>query len=143
MAFQTLISSPLALANQLDLSKLLFGTVQLGTTWGMIKSASIQRTGQLDELLDNRGNLRAALLRNPQTTLNMTVTWEKSQPGPTLGSQVTIPFMGIQGMVVDMTAQWEEAGFRSLQMTVRGWDTLAGAVVGEFDQSSGDFDDSN
>src|SRR5690606_25524839 len=101
------------------------------------------RTGQLDELLDNRGNLRAALLRNPQTTLNMTVTWEKSQPCPTLGSRVTIPFMGIQGMVVDMTAQWEEAGFRSLQMTVRGWDTLAGAVVGEFDQSSGDFDDSN
>jgi hypothetical protein len=130
MAFGTLLNAqPVIHGVAADITDLIYGTVQFGTTWGQVKKGTIKRTGDVDVLSNNRGGLRAALLRNPRSEVTIDVVWQISQAGPTLGGTITIPVLATQGMVVDMSGEWEENGYRGLTITATAWDTLNDATV--------------
>ncbi len=118
MGFTSTVASTQQATLSGDMGGLIYGTMQMGTTWGVIKTARLKRTGDLSTLPDGKGATRAALLANPRTEASIEVIWEATQAGPSLGALVTIPHVSATGMVIDMEGAWEENGYRGLTLMI-------------------------
>ena len=107
---------------------LVLGTCALGSTYGQVKSAELDRSADVKEIKNCKGGLRAALLMNPKTVLNMTTIFESSGTLPQIGQPITLPLISIQGIVTNVKVKWSEDGEREIDISATGWDALSGDV---------------
>jgi hypothetical protein len=108
-----------------DKDKLVLGTAMLGEDYGRVKSATLTRTGEEEELKGQIGQLIAFLVKNPGFELKMECAFDSDVVPPEIMDAITFPLAGIVGYVKPGTeVSWEEGGVRMLSFTAAGWDSL-------------------
>ncbi len=105
------------------------GTAMLGEAFGMVKRASIVRTGEREEIKDDAGVLRVLLINNPGFTLMLECCFDAAVTPPGLLEQITLPYVGVVGRVMEgVSLLWEEGGERGLSIPVAQWDAMESAT---------------
>lgn len=113
-----------------DKDKLVLGTCMLGEAYGQVRSASLTRTGEEEELTGCLGELIAFLVKNPGFELQMETRFDSDVEPPEILDAITFPLAEIVGYVKPGSeVSWEEGGVRSLSFTAAGWDSLQGEDV--------------
>ena len=115
---------------------LILGTCSLGSTYGQVKSASLKRSSDLKEIKSCKGGIRAVLMQNPKTVLNMKCIFDTAATLPQIGSRITLPLISVTAVVTDVSVEWEEDGERMLSMDATGWDALTPTTMYAWDGSS-------
>jgi hypothetical protein len=106
-----------------------FGTCMLGSTFGVVKSASLKRTADRELIKGCNGNLRAVLLSNARFELSLKTAWDLAITAPGLMDAITLPLLALTARVLDVTGEWVENGERMLTIEASHWDSLVGATV--------------
>lgn len=106
----------------------IIGTAQIGQDYGCVKSASVKRSADKQELEDGAGNLRSLVLTKPGFELMLEVAFEKHVTAPAMLTQIALPLIGVQGRVMPgAEVKWENGKERGLSIPVNSWDSLADA----------------
>lgn len=104
------------------------GTVMLGNAFGTVKSCSVKRTGDKEDLENGAGNLRGYFIKKPGFEMTLEVAFEASVQAPELGEPITLPLVGVVGRVqIGVEVKWEAGKERGLSIPVSSWDSLANA----------------
>lgn len=101
-----------------------WGTAMLGTAFGQVKSASLDRNADQQQILNGNTTLRALILTNPRTALSLTTTFDEDVTAPGLGEEVSFPLVGVTGRITSVKPAWSENGARELQIEASHWDSL-------------------
>ncbi len=110
---------------QLGLSAPVIGTAMLGRELGMVRRATLIRTGKREEILDDAQSLRLLLITNPGWSLEMEVAFDAHVTPPGLLEPLTLPMLAITGRVMEGAAvSWVDGGERGLTFSVSQWDSL-------------------
>jgi hypothetical protein len=118
---------------------LVIGTAMLGDDFGSINNASCKRTADKEELEAASGNLRAVILKKPRFELTMEVLFDSSVTPPGLLDQITLPFAGVTGRVLDAEIKWEKGKERLLSITATHWDAIGTGVAYKLNTTTGVF----
>ena len=95
------------------------GTAMLGEAYGVIKRATVVRTGKRVEIVDDAETLRLLIINNPGFTLTLECCFDVGISPPGLMDAFTIPYIGVTGRVMEgTTLMWEEGGERGLSIPV-------------------------
>lgn len=115
-----------------------FGTAMLGAAFGTVKSARLQRTGNVVELEDGAGALRAVIIANPGLQLTLECAFDRTvAPGPF--AVIQFPLLGIAGRVMPgVEITWELGGERGLRISVSQWDSLVNSTAYRVNPVTGD-----
>lgn len=106
------------------------GTAMLGNDFGTIKSATVKRQADKEDLKNGAGNLRAVVMMNPNFELTLDTAFEASVAAPAMGAAITLPLAGVVGRVMPgAEVKWEQGKERGLSFTVSSWDSLEGASL--------------
>lgn len=106
------------------------GTAMLGEAYGVIKRATVVRTGKRVEIVDDAETLRLLIINNPGFTLTLECCFDVGISPPGLMDAFTIPYIGVTGRVMEgTTLMWEEGGERGLSIPVAQWDSMVGAAA--------------
>ena len=103
---------------------LLFGTCQLGNTWGTIEDADEKLTADLEEIMDCCGGTQAVLLKNEKYELDMTITLSSTATLPELGEDITFPTAGITGQITERGRKWSQGGVVKMSIKAFHWKSL-------------------
>lgn len=109
--------------------RLVFGTAEIGNIFGQLKSASLERKGDEELIKNNKGSLRAFLIKNPGFDLQITVYYSGAVVPPGLMTPITFPAAGVTGHISNCKIEWDEDGTRMLTCTAKQWDSLTGGTV--------------
>jgi hypothetical protein len=110
--------------------QVVIGTAMLGNQFGTVKNAMVKRTGDREEIKNQRGELRIVLIKNPGFELMLECAFEKSVSPPGLLEQITLPFIGVVGYVMEgVTIKWEQGNERGLMIPVSNWDAMEDATA--------------
>jgi|GEM_PF-2908567 len=102
----------------------LFGTVDFGTTFGQVESASLERTIEEIGIPDNFGGFQAWLLVNPGYTLQFTAIFPSTGDLPTDGQPIAFPYAGVTGNITNWTLNSEAKGSRKITVHARQWASI-------------------
>lgn len=116
--------------------RIIFGTAVLGSTFGQIKSASLKRTADEDLIRNNKGSIRAWLLKAPRFELEFKAVLSANVALPGLMEPITFPLAGVSGRIAEITPEWDEDGVRMVSITAKYWDSLAGGTATKWDGST-------
>jgi hypothetical protein len=116
-----------------DPQNIIFGTCQVGDEFGEVKSASVKRTADKEDLANAKGSLKAAVLRNPRFELTLETLFTADVAAPGLGEQIAFPLVDVVGRILDVEVKWEDASGRMLSITATKWDSLNGETAEHFD----------
>ena len=106
------------------------GTAMLGEAFGVVKRATVVRTGKRVEVVDDTESLRVLLINNPGLTLALECCFDVGVAPPGLLDAITLPFIGVTGRVMEgVTLLWEEGGERGLSIPVAQWDSMTAAAA--------------
>jgi len=106
------------------------GTAMLGDAFGVVKRATITRTGKPEEIEDDAGTLKILLIKNPGFTLVMECAFDADVEPPGMLEAITLPYVGVTGRVMPgVTLLWEEGGERGLSIPVSQWDSMEEAFA--------------
>ena len=106
------------------------GTAMLGDNFGIIKRATLSRTGKREEITDDAQSLRLLLITNPGFELTLECCFDATVTAPGLLESITLPLVGVTGRVMEGTAVlWEEGGERMLSITIAQWDSMESATA--------------
>jgi len=119
-----------------DPQNIIFGTTQVGDEFGEVKSASVKRTADKEDLANAKGSLKAAILRNPRFELSLETLFTADVSAPGIGEQILFPLVGVVGRILDVEVKWEDASGRMLSITATKWDSLTGETAEHFDGAS-------
>jgi hypothetical protein len=100
-----------------------FGTCDLGTTYGQIEDAELQRTAEELGIPDCHGGFQGYLLMNPGYTFTFTAIIPASAELPELGDAIAFPHGGVIGNITDFTENWTK-GPRKISVTAKNWDSI-------------------
>jgi hypothetical protein len=121
-----------AIGNQ----NLLFGTCQLGQTWGQIESADEKLMADLETIKDCCGGAQAVLLLNERFELSMTVILSSTASLPELADDIAFPTAGITGQITERGRKWEAGGVVKMEIKAFHWKALgSNPAVGTYDCS--------
>ncbi len=129
--FETLFAGTISTDNTL-----VTGTCSFGDTYGEVMTASIKRGGDTKEILSCKGGLRAFLIRNVKTVLNMKTIFSTADDIPNLGDVISLPLIEVDGVVHDVTVEWEHDGERMLSIDATGWDSVPGPTTSHWTGSA-------
>jgi hypothetical protein len=116
------------------------GTAMLGEDFGTVKSASVKRQADKEDLLNGNGNLRAVLLSKPGFELTLEVAFDASVTPPGLGERIALPLVGVTGRVMPgVEVKWEQGKERGLSIPVNSWDSMEDAPLYQNNPATGDF----
>lgn len=101
-----------------------WGTVALGTSFGQVKTATLDRDASQQEIMNNQGALRALLLTNPKFSLSFTAVFDSGVTAPGLGESASFPLAGVSGRVLNAKVNWTENGVRELAVEASYWDSM-------------------
>lgn len=106
------------------------GTAMLGEAYGVIKRATVVRTGKRVEIVDDAETLRLLIINNPGFTLTLECCFDVGVSPPGLMDAFTIPYIGVTGRVMEgTTLMWEAGGERGLSIPVAQWDSMTSAAA--------------
>jgi len=115
------MSTPIkAIGNQ----NLLFGTCQLGTTWGQIETADEQLMADLETIKDCCGGAQTVLLTNERYELSLTVILSSAATLPELADDISFPTAGITGQITQRGRKWEAGGVVKMEVKAFHWKSL-------------------
>lgn len=103
-----------------------FGTCKIGNDFGEVKSASVKRTADKEELGNCNGALLAAILKNPRFELSLKTLFTLDVSPPGIGERIAFPLVGVTGHILDVSVEWEESGGRMLSIEATRWDSIGG-----------------
>lgn len=105
---------------------IIFGTCMLGTEFGEITKADLERGGNEQEIPNNRGGMRAVILANPHWVLSLETTFDATVDPPEMGEEITFPYAGVKGRVMPgAKIAWEQNGSRKLSFSAKHWDAMS------------------
>lgn len=117
---------------------IVFGTAMLGRQFGTVKSAAVKRTGLREEIINDAGELLLLLIKNPGWELMLSCAFDRTVSPPGLLERITLPFLGVQGHVMEgATIQWEGGSERIITIPVNSWDTAQVATAYRLEPGSG------
>ena len=106
------------------------GTAMLGDNFGIIKRATLSRTGKREEITDDAQSLRLLLITNPGFELTLECCFDATVTAPGLLESITLPLVGVTGRVMEGTAVlWEEGSERMLSIPIAQWDSMESATA--------------
>lgn len=117
---------------------IVFGTAQIGQDFGKVKSATLDRTGDTQDIMNGIGGLRAALITNPRSEFTLETLFETDVDAPGLGELIVFPLLDddlgnpVCGTILKVTPKWDENGARSLSITATNWDSLGARPTVKF-----------
>lgn len=121
-ALTTYDGKPVAISNT---DQIVLGTCMLGDDYGEVKSASLVRTGQEEEILGCDKQIVAWLITNPGFELKMEARFDAGVEPPEILDAIVFPFAGVTGHVAPgAEIKWSEGGVRMLSFTAKNWDAL-------------------
>jgi len=107
---------------------IVWGTAMLGRQFGTIKTASIKRTGEREQIVNDAGELVLLLLKNPGYEVILSAAFDRNVSPPGLLEQVTLPLIGLTGWVMEgANIAWEGGSERIINIPVSTWDCMSGA----------------
>lgn len=110
------------------------GTVMLGDAFGIIKRATLVRTGKRVEITDDAQSLRILLITNPGFEMVMECCFDLSVTAPGFLEPIILPLVGVTGRVMEgVSVVWEDGNERMLSIPVAAWDSMAGASAYRLD----------
>lgn len=110
------------------------GTVMLGDAFGIIKRATLTRTGKREEIMDDAASLRILLITNPGFEMLMECCFDLSVTAPGFLEPIDLPMVGVTGRVMEgVSVVWEEGNERMLSIPVAAWDSMVGAAAYRLD----------
>lgn len=126
---------------------IVFGTAQIGQDFGKVKSATLDRTADNQDIPNGIGGLRAALLTNPRSEFTLETLFETDVNAPGLGELIVFPLLAddlgnpVCGAITKVTPKWDENGARMLSITATNWDSLgARPTVKSYNPDTEGFD---
>jgi hypothetical protein len=142
MSLNTTIPGYLAIGELPE--NVIFGTAQIGDDFGTVKSATLDRTGDTEEILNGNGGLRTLLINNPRSEFSLDTLFTSDVEAPGLGELIAFPLLAdtlgnpVCGSILKVTVKWEEKGARMLTITATNWDSLgARPTAKSFDPATG------
>lgn len=115
-------------------SNVVVGTAMLGDDFGTVKSCSVKRAADKEEIENAAGNLRAVLLKKPGFEMTLEVAFEATVTAPALGAAISLPLVGVVGRVMPgVEVKWEGGKERGLSIPVSSWDSLENASLYQVD----------
>lgn len=115
--------SPVAITN-IGGASIHFGTCELGSTFGQVESASLQRTVEELGIPDCFGGFQAYLLMNPGYEFQLTAIFPSTAALPTDGEAITFPGADVIGNVINWSLNWEQKGQRKISITAKQWESI-------------------
>ena len=113
---------------------LLFGTCQLGETYGQIEAADEKLLADLEFIKDCCGGNQSVLLLNERYELGMTVILSSTAVLPELADDISFPTAGIVGQITERGRKWEAGGVVKMEIKAFHWKSLGSEpAVGTFD----------
>lgn len=103
---------------------LLFGTVQLGTTYGQVEDASEDLSANIENILDGDGNTQAVIFKDEKYELDMTVILSSTAVLPGLTDDITFPSAGVTGQITGVGRSWSAGGMVKLKLKASHWKSL-------------------
>lgn len=101
-----------------------FGTCELGSVFGQIEQASLDRTVEELGIPDCFGGFQSYLLLNPGYTFEATAIFPSTGALPTDGEAIAFPAAGVTGNIITWKVTWESKGHRKIQFTAKQWDSM-------------------
>ncbi len=118
--------------------EIVFGTAMLGRQFGVIKRASLKRSGIREEVINDAGELKLVLIKNPGFELLLECAFERTISAPGLFEEIELPFVGVKGYVMEgASILWESGSERTLSIPVNSWDTLINPTAYRLEVTSG------
>jgi hypothetical protein len=112
------------------------GTAVLGDDFGVIKRATLVRTGKREMILDDAESLRVLLINNPGFECELECCFDASVAAPGLLESIELPLVGVTGRVMEgVTVLWEEGSERMLRIPVAQWDSMESAEAYRLDET--------
>jgi len=110
------------------------GTAMLGDDFGVIKRATLVRSGKRVEITDDAQSLRILLITNPGFEMTLECCFDLSVTAPGFLEEFALPMVGVVGRVMEgVSVMWEEGSERMLSIPVAAWDSMAGAAAYRLD----------
>jgi hypothetical protein len=101
-----------------------YGTCVLGSTFGKINDADLQRLADQEVIPDCCGGVLAVLLRNPRYEFKFTAKFPASGTLPTLAQTISFPVAGVAGQIIKFGRKWTENGVHMIDIEATSWDSL-------------------
>jgi hypothetical protein len=122
MAFTTNIPSHVLLGEE----GVIFGTVELASAYGEVRSATVAREADLVEIENNVGGLKAAILSKPRFELEMEVVFDAAVALPELGGSIALPFAGLRARILGgIQIKWSNKAEKMVSFKATHWDSMA------------------
>lgn len=103
---------------------IVWGTAAIGPIVGQVRSLSLKRTGDQQEILDDYGSLRAFLLTKVRSEVSLQILFDADVTAPGLGEEIGFPLVGVSGRILDVTPEWSEDGARLMSIEATHWDSM-------------------
>jgi len=104
------------------------GTAMLGDAFGVIKRATLVRSGKRVEITDDAQSLRILLITNPGFEVVLECCFDLNVTAPGFLESIDLPLVGVTGRVMEgVSVMWEEGNERGISIPVAQWDSMAEA----------------
>lgn len=119
-------------------AEVVIGTAMLGDDFGKIKSFSVKRTGDEQELTNGAGSLRAHVIAKPGVEATMDVFFDATVTVPKLYQIIMLPVISIAARVMPgVDIKYDDGKERGLTIPIKMWDALIGKAAYRLDTLTG------
>ncbi len=116
------------------------GTALLGDAYGKIKSLSLKRTGDEEELTNGAGGLRAHVIKKPGVDATLEVCFDATVTPPALYTLISLPVLNIAARVMPgVDIKYDDGKERTMSIPVKMWDSLLDKPAFRLDTLTGLF----
>lgn len=114
------------MANQILLgsNKHKFGTCEIASTFGTVKSAELNDDCEETIFEDCCDDAAAVLWHKETLELNLEVLWTSDATEPVRGMQITFPVASTLGNIKSVKTKWEAGGKKMLSIVAKHWKSL-------------------
>ena len=106
------------------------GTAMLGDAFGVIKRATLVRSGKRVEITDDAQSLRILLITNPGFEMVLECCFDTGVTAPGFLEPLDLPMVGVTGRVMEgVSVMWSEGGERMMSIPLAQWDSMGGAAA--------------
>lgn len=114
------------------------GTAILGDDFGKVKSMSVKRNGDEEELSNGAGSLRAHIIKKPGFEATLEVMFDATVTAPALYTLIALPVVSITARVMPgIDIKYDDGKERTMTIPVKMWDALLNAPAYRLDTATG------
>ena len=114
------------------------GTAVLGDDYGKVKSLSVKRTGEEEELSNGAGGLRAHVVKKPGVEGTLEVMFDAQVAAPPIYTILMLPVVNIAARVMPgVEVKYDDGKERTLSIPVKMWDSLLNQPAFRLDTLTG------